>query len=79
MDHRDIGFRGVNWVHLAEDTDLWRALVKHSKEPLDSTKKQGIFLTSSKRTLLHGSYIVGLCFQILLPQSETTLDIRKRK
>jgi hypothetical protein len=28
MDLREIGWGGVEWIHLAQDRDLWRALVK---------------------------------------------------
>jgi hypothetical protein len=27
MDHRDIGWGGVDWIDLAQDRDQWRALV----------------------------------------------------
>jgi hypothetical protein len=27
MDLREIGFGGVDWIHLAQDRDSWRALV----------------------------------------------------
>jgi hypothetical protein len=27
MDLREIGWEGVNWIHLAQDRDQWRALV----------------------------------------------------
>jgi hypothetical protein len=27
MDLREIGWGGVEWIHLAQDRDLWRALV----------------------------------------------------
>jgi hypothetical protein len=27
MDHREIGFGDVDWIHLAQDRDRWRALV----------------------------------------------------
>jgi hypothetical protein len=27
MDLREIGWRGVAWIHLAEDRDRWRALL----------------------------------------------------
>jgi hypothetical protein len=27
MDFREIGFRGVEWIHLAQDRDRWRTLV----------------------------------------------------
>jgi hypothetical protein len=28
MDFRDVGWEGVEWMHLAQDRDQWRALVK---------------------------------------------------
>jgi hypothetical protein len=28
MDFREIGFVGVDWIHLAEERDRWRALMK---------------------------------------------------
>jgi hypothetical protein len=27
MDLREIGFEGVDWIHLAQDGDQWQALV----------------------------------------------------
>jgi hypothetical protein len=27
MDHREIGWDGMNWIDLAQDRDPWRALV----------------------------------------------------
>jgi hypothetical protein len=27
MDRREIGFRDVDWIHLAQDRDKWRALL----------------------------------------------------
>jgi hypothetical protein len=27
MDLREIGWRGVEWIHLAQDRDRWRAVV----------------------------------------------------
>jgi hypothetical protein len=26
MDHREIGWEGVDWVHLAQDRDQWQVL-----------------------------------------------------
>jgi hypothetical protein len=26
-DHREIGWDGVNWIHLSQDMDQWRVLV----------------------------------------------------
>jgi hypothetical protein len=28
MDPGEIGWSGVDWIHLAEDRDQWKALVK---------------------------------------------------
>jgi len=28
MDFREIGWEGVNWMHLAQDRNQWQALVK---------------------------------------------------
>jgi hypothetical protein len=28
MDLREIGWEGVDWIHLAQDRDQWRAVVK---------------------------------------------------
>jgi len=27
MDRREIGWGGVDWIHMAQDEDQWRALV----------------------------------------------------
>jgi hypothetical protein len=27
MDLREVGWRGVEWIHLAQDRDRWRAVV----------------------------------------------------
>jgi hypothetical protein len=27
MDHREIGWGGIDWIHMADDRDQWRALV----------------------------------------------------
>jgi hypothetical protein len=27
MDSREIGWGGMNWIHLAQDRDQWRVLV----------------------------------------------------
>jgi hypothetical protein len=34
---REIGWEGVDWIHLAQDTDQWQTC-KHDNEPLGSTK-----------------------------------------
>jgi hypothetical protein len=35
LDHREIGWRGrgVEWIHLAQDGDWWRALVNTAMNP----------------------------------------------
>jgi hypothetical protein len=40
MDHREIGFGDVDWIHLAQDRDGWRALVDgfNGNEPSGSIK-----------------------------------------
>jgi hypothetical protein len=38
MDLRDIGFGDVDWIHLAQDIDRWRALVNTVNEPSGSIK-----------------------------------------
>jgi hypothetical protein len=38
MDHREIGCEGRDWMHVAQDTDQWRALVNIVNEPLGSIK-----------------------------------------
>jgi hypothetical protein len=45
MDLREIGFRDVDWIHLAWDRDMWRALVNTVMNLL-VPKKEGNFLTS---------------------------------
>jgi hypothetical protein len=46
MDRREIGWGGVEWIYLAQDRDLWRALVnavmnlrdlEPRREPVNST------------------------------------------
>jgi hypothetical protein len=27
MDHREIGWKDVDWMHMAQDRDQWQALV----------------------------------------------------
>jgi hypothetical protein len=27
MYHRDVGWRGLDWIHVAEDMDQWKGLV----------------------------------------------------
>jgi hypothetical protein len=39
MDLRGIGWEGVDWMHLAEDSNKWRALLN-----LQELKKGGTFL-----------------------------------
>jgi len=60
MDLQVVGCRGMDWIDLAQDRDMWQALVNvviNLQVPYDA----GNFLTncqpvtfSSRRTLLHG-------------------------
>jgi hypothetical protein len=38
MDFQDVGFGGMEWIDLAQDTDRWRALCKCGKELSGSIK-----------------------------------------
>jgi hypothetical protein len=38
MDLREIGWDGMDWIHLAQDRDQWRALVNNGNEPSGSIK-----------------------------------------
>jgi len=59
MDIREMGWEGVDWIHLAQDRDQWQALVNMVRY-LWVTLNVGNFLTSqvtlsfSRGTLLHG-------------------------
>jgi hypothetical protein len=56
MDLEEVGWGGMDWIDLAEDSDMWRALVTSLRVPQNA----GNFLTSrghlsfSGRILLHG-------------------------
>jgi hypothetical protein len=41
-DRRETAWAGVDWIHLAQDRDRWRALVKMVNEPSGSVKRLGI-------------------------------------
>jgi hypothetical protein len=45
MDLWEIGFRDVDWIHLAQDRDRWRALV-NTVMSLCVPQNAGNFLTS---------------------------------
>jgi len=59
MDLREIGWEGVDWIHLDQDRDQWRALV-NTVMKLRVPYKAGNFLNSLvtfkslRRTLLPG-------------------------
>jgi hypothetical protein len=59
MDVREIGRGSMDWIHLAEDRDQWRALV-HMVMNLRVPLNVGKFLSNctggnfSRRTQLHG-------------------------
>jgi hypothetical protein len=51
MDLRDIGWDGMDWIDLAEDSDQWRVLLNTVMNP---HKDAGQFLSSfSRRAQLH--------------------------
>jgi hypothetical protein len=41
MDLREIGWNGVDWIHMSQDRDQWRALCEHGIEPSGSIKYWG--------------------------------------
>jgi hypothetical protein len=42
MDKREIGFEVVDWIHLAQDGDTWRALVNTVMITFGFHKMRGI-------------------------------------
>jgi len=67
MDLKEIGWEGVDWIHLAQDRDQWRADV-NMVMCLQVLQKPGNFSTVSfSRTLHHGvSFSGSLCAGYLL-------------
>jgi hypothetical protein len=45
MDLTEIGWEGVKWIHLAQDRDVWQAVVSTAVN-LRLPQKAGNFLTS---------------------------------
>jgi len=45
MDLREIGFKGMDWIHLTQDRNQWRA-VMNTVMNLQVPQKAGNFLTS---------------------------------
>jgi hypothetical protein len=42
VDHREIGWDGVDWMHLVQDRDQWRAIVNTVMNLRVQKKKRGI-------------------------------------
>jgi hypothetical protein len=59
MDLREIGWKGVDWMHVTQGRDKWLAFV-NTVMNLQVPEKEGNFFTSrltispSRKTLLHG-------------------------
>jgi hypothetical protein len=53
MDLREIGFRNVDWIHLAQDRDRWLALVS-TVMSIQFHKRRIILL--AERTISSGPY-----------------------
>jgi hypothetical protein len=41
IDHRDVGWDGMDWIDLAQDMHQWRGSCEHGNEPSDSLKMLG--------------------------------------
>jgi hypothetical protein len=50
-----------NWVHLAQDKDLWWAVNECSNEPLDSINTELVRFEFLTVVLFEGSSLVGCC------------------
>jgi len=65
MELREIGWEGVDWIHVTQDRDRWRTPVKTVME-LRVPQKAGNFLTSlvtrsfTRGTVLHGVHFASL-------------------
>jgi hypothetical protein len=46
MDLREMGWESVDWIHLAQVRDQWRAVLKTVLNPLISINERGNLLTS---------------------------------
>jgi hypothetical protein len=44
MEVREIVWEGVDWIHLAHDSDQWRDLVNTLKKPSGSIKTGNFFI-----------------------------------
>jgi hypothetical protein len=43
MDHREIGWGGIDWIDLVQDMNQWRGSCEHGNEPSGSIKCWEIF------------------------------------
>jgi hypothetical protein len=42
MDPKEVGWEGVDWIHLAQDRDQWRALVNTISKTFRFHERRGI-------------------------------------
>jgi hypothetical protein len=43
MDHREMGWNGVNWIHVAQDRDQFTGSCEHGNEPSGSINVEEFF------------------------------------
>jgi hypothetical protein len=59
MDLREIGGRGVDWIHLAQDIDRWRAVVNTVMNPWVLTPRSKIISYAAYTGINNQSFVIG--------------------